>query len=394
MELSNKAQRISSSLTLAISAKAKKLKEQGIDVINFSAGEPDFTTPTNVQNAAVEAIRKGLIRYTPASGILELKEAISRKLKRDNNLDYMPTQIVISNGAKHSIYNALMAICNPGDEVIIPVPYWVSYPEIVKLADAVPVMVKTKEENNFKYTKEDLESAITNKTKAIILNSPNNPTGAVYSEKELGAIAETAIEHDLIVISDEIYEKLIYGDAKHISIASLNQEIKKRTIVINGVSKAYAMTGWRIGYAASEENIAKIISNIQSHATSNPNSIAQYASIEALAGPQDDVEKMRSEFEKRRDYMVEKINSINNISCKKPDGAFYVMINISKLKGESIKNHKINTSFDLCSALLEVAKVAAIPGAAFGVDDYIRLSYATSMENIIEGLERIENFLK
>ncbi|TDT61539.1 pyridoxal phosphate-dependent aminotransferase [Fonticella tunisiensis] len=394
MELSNKAQRISSSLTLAISAKAKKLKEQGIDVINFSAGEPDFTTPTNVQNAAVEAIRKGLIRYTPASGILELKEAISRKLKRDNNLDYMPTQIVISNGAKHSIYNALMAICNPGDEVIIPVPYWVSYPEIVKLADAVPVMVKTKEENNFKYTKEDLESAITNKTKAIILNSPNNPTGAVYSEKELGAIAEIAIEHDLIVISDEIYEKLIYGDAKHISIASLNQEIKKRTIVINGVSKAYAMTGWRIGYAASEENIAKIISNIQSHATSNPNSIAQYASVEALAGPQDDVEKMRSEFEKRRDYMVEKINSINNISCKKPDGAFYVMINISKLKGESIKNHKINTSFDLCSALLEVAKVAAIPGAAFGVDDYIRLSYATSMENIIEGLERIENFLK
>lgn len=394
MELSKKGEKISASVTLAITAKAKKLKQEGVDVVSFGAGEPDFNTPKNIQDAGIEAIRKGLTRYTPASGIVELKEAICEKFKNDNNLIYRPSQIVISNGAKHSLYNALMAICNPGDEVIVPLPYWVSYPELVKLVDAVPVLVENKEENNFKYTKENLENAITAKTKAIIINSPNNPTGVVYTKEELEMVAKIAVKNDLIVISDEIYEKLVYGGVKHISIASLNEEIRKRTIVVNGVSKAYAMTGWRIGYCAAEESIAKIMSNVQSHATSNPNSIAQYASVEALKGPQDDIEIMRKEFEKRRDYMVDKVNSIPGISCKKPDGAFYVMINITKLLGKTIKGYKINSSVDLCSALLEDVKVAAIPGAGFGTDSYIRLSYATSLENIIEGLNRIEDFLK
>ncbi|SKA86713.1 L-aspartate aminotransferase apoenzyme [Caloramator quimbayensis] len=394
MELSKKAQKISSSVTLAITAKAKKMKEEGIDVISFGAGEPDFNTPFNIQNAAIEAIKEGKTKYTPSSGILELKEAICDKLKKDNNLNYKPSQIVISNGAKHSLYNALFAICNAGDEVIVPVPYWVSYPELVKLVDAVPVFVETKEKNSFKYAKEDLEKAITNKTKAIILNSPNNPTGTVYNKEDLEMISKIAIEKDLIIISDEIYEKLIYDDVKHISIASLNDEIKKRTIIINGMSKAYSMTGWRIGYTASEENIAAIMSNVQSHETSNPNSIAQYASVEALKGPQDEIEKMRIEFQKRRNYMVDKINSIEGISCRKPEGAFYVMINISNIKNKIIKGHKIESSVDFCEALLKEEKVAAIPGSGFGSDDYIRLSYATSMENIVEGLDRIQNFLK
>lgn len=394
MELSKKAQQISASVTLAITAKAKKLKEEGINVVSFGAGEPDFNTPENIQEAGIKAIKDGLTRYTPASGILNLKEAVCKKFKIDNNLNYRPSQIVISSGAKHSLYNTLMAICNSGDEVIVPIPYWVSYPELVKLVDAIPVMVETKEENNFKYRKEDLERAITNKTKAIILNSPNNPTGVAYTKEELQMIADIAIKNDILVISDEIYEKLVYGGTKHISIASLGEEIKKRTIVVNGVSKAYAMTGWRIGFTASEEGIAKIMSNVQSHATSNPNSIAQYASVEALTGPQDDIEKMRVEFEKRRNYMVERVNNIPGISCKKPDGAFYVMINITSLLGKTIKGYKINNSFDLCNALLESEKVAAIPGAAFGTDNYIRLSYATSLKNIEEGLNRIANFLK
>lgn len=394
MELSRKGRQITASVTLAITAKAKKLKEEGVDVVSFGAGEPDFNTPENIQEVAINAIKKGLTRYTPASGILDLKEAICEKLKEENSLDYRPSQIVVSNGAKHSLYNALMAICNPGDEVIVPVPYWVSYPELVKLADAEPVFVETREDNNFKYTREDILKAITSKTKAIIVNSPNNPTGVVYTREELQMIADIAVEKDIIVISDEIYEKLVYGGVKHVSIASLGDEIKNRTIVVNGMSKAYAMTGWRIGYTASSEEIAKIMSNVQSHATSNPNSIAQYASVEAIRGPQDDVIKMNKEFEKRRDYMVEKINSIEGISCKKPDGAFYVMINIADLKGKTIKGYSINTSIDLCNALLESEKVAAIPGAAFGADDFIRLSYATSLDNIKEGLNRIENFLK
>lgn len=394
MELSRKGKQISSSVTLAITAKAKMLKDQGVDIVSFGAGEPDFNTPENIQDAAIKAIKNGFTRYTPASGILELKEAICNKLLNDNNVEYRPSQIVISNGAKHGLYNALMAICNPGDEVIVPIPYWVSYPELVKLVDGIPVYVETREEDNFKYTKTSLLNAITNKTKAIILNSPNNPTGAVYTREELEMVSEIAIKNDLFIISDEIYEKLVYDEASHISIASLNEEIKKRTIILNGVSKAYAMTGWRIGYTACEEEVAKLMSNIQSHATSNPNSIAQYASVEALAGPQDTIELMRKEFEKRRNYMVEKVNSITDLSCMKPDGAFYVMINITKLFGKTIKGFVINSSVDFCTALLEVEKVAAIPGSGFGADSYIRLSYATSLENIIKGLNRIESFLK
>lgn len=393
MQLSRKAMAISGSITLAITAKAKKLKSEGIDVVSFGAGEPDFNTPENIQESAIRAIKEGLTRYTPASGIIELKKSICEKFKRDNNIDYKPSQIVISNGAKHSIHNALLAICNPGDEVIVPQPYWVSYPELVKLADGVPVFVETKEEEGFKYTKESLLAAITDKTKAIILNSPNNPTGTIYSREDLEMIAQIAVEKDLIVISDEIYEKLVYDGMKHISIASLGEDIKKRTVVINGMSKAYAMTGWRIGYAAAEEEIIKIMSNVQSHATSNPNSIAQYASVEALQGNQDAIEKMRVEFEKRRNYMVDKINSIPNLSCRKPEGAFYVMVNISKVKGMTVNGRTINDSMALCDSLIEDAKVAAIPGIAFGTDDFIRLSYATSLENIKEGLDRIEKYL-
>ena len=394
MELSRKAKDISASVTLAITAKAKKLKSEGIDIVSFGAGEPDFDTPSNIINVAEEALKNGLTRYTPASGISELKQAICEKLKKDNGLDYEESQIVISNGAKHSLYNALFAICNDGDEVIVPRPYWVSYPELVKLVGATPVFVDTLEENDFKYKLSDLKSAITSKTKAIILNSPNNPTGAVYSEEEIRDIAKLVVEKDLFVISDEIYEKLVYNDTKHISIASISKEVKERTIVINGVSKAYAMTGWRIGYAAANSEVSKVMSNFQSHATSNPNSIAQYASVEAISGPQEDVIKMNKEFCKRRDFMVDKVNSIKGLSCKKPKGAFYVMVNISNFIGKTLHGKEITCSVDFCDALLDFAKVAAIPGSGFGADNYIRLSYATSMELIEEGLNRIESFVK
>lgn len=394
MELSRKAMAISGSVTLTIDAKAKKMKSEGIDVVGFGAGEPDFNTPENIIEKAITALKEGRTKYTPASGILELKKSVCKKLKNDNGVEYKPSQIIISNGAKHSIHNALMAICNPGDEVIIPVPYWVSYPELVKIADAKPVFVETSEENGFKYTLESLNKAVTDRTKAIILNSPNNPTGTIYTKEELEMIAEFAVERDIIVISDEIYEKLVYDGNNHVSIASLNDEIKRRTILINGLSKAYAMTGWRIGYAAADESIIKIMSNLQSHATSNPNSISQYAGVEALEGDQHVVEMMRREFEKRRNYMVERVNEIPGLSCRKPEGAFYVMVNIHNVKGRVIKGRIIDCSMTLCDALLDDAKVAAVPGSAFGADDYIRLSYATSMENIKKGLDRIEEFLK
>ncbi|KYH35774.1 aspartate aminotransferase [Clostridium tepidiprofundi DSM 19306] len=394
MILSNKANQIAASLTLAITAKAKKMKAEGIDVIGFGAGEPDFNTPDNIQNAAIEAIKSGKTRYTAASGISELKEAICAKFKRDNNIEYTPSQIIVSTGAKQCLANAFQAILNPGDEVIVAIPYWVSYPELIKLADGVPVFVKTTEKNHFKYDIKELEEAITDKTKAILINSPNNPTGTVYSEKELKDIAELAQKYDLIIISDEIYEKLLYGEDSHISIASISKDAYDRTIVINGVSKAYAMTGWRIGYAAASETIIKLMSNIQSHTTSNPNSIAQYASLEALNGDQNNLNYMIEEFKHRRDYMVNRINNINNLSCINPNGAFYVMLNISKVLGKSIDGEIVNDSLDFARILLDKEKVAVIPGAAFGVDEFVRLSYATSMENIIEGLNRIENFIK
>ena len=391
--LSEKGLQISPSVTLEITAKAKAMKAEGIDVISFGAGEPDFNTPENIRKEGIRAIEEGLTRYTPASGITELKEAVCTKLKEDNPLTDSPSNIVISNGAKHSISNALMAILNPLDEVIIAVPYWVSYPEMVKISGGTPVYVHTKEENDFKFTVSDLDKVLTDKTKAIILNSPSNPTGSIYTKEELTEIANWAVENNIFVISDEIYEKLVY-DGEHISIASINEDIKNLTIVINGMSKAYAMTGWRIGYAAANEKIAKVMSNIQSHTTSNPCSISQYASLVGLLGDQSNVEKMRVQFEKRRDYMVETINNINGLSCRKPRGAFYIMVNITQIKGKTINGVNINSSLDFAKVLLDKAKVAVIPGIGFGDDDYIRLSYATSMENIEVGLKRIKDMVE
>lgn len=392
--LSKKSLEISPSLTLDITAKAKAMKAEGVDVISFGAGEPDFNTPKNIVEAGIEAIEQGKTRYTPASGLIELKEAVCKKFKDDNNLSYLPENIIISSGAKHSIYNALMAITNPGDEIIISVPYWVSYPELIKLAGGIPVYINTKEENDFKYTINDLNRVITDKTKAIILNSPNNPTGALYNEEELKEIADWAVKNNILIISDEIYEKLAYDEETHVSIASINNDIKDITIVINGMSKAYAMTGWRIGYAAANKDIAKIMNNIQSHTTSNPCSISQYASIEGLAGDQASVENMKKAFEQRRNFMVDAINDIKGLSCQKPKGAFYVMVNFTKLKNKTIYNKKIKSSLDFANLLLEKGNVAVIPGIAFGDDDYIRLSYATSMGNIEEGLNRIKEIVE
>lgn len=387
--ISNKLKSIQPSVTLAITAKAKSLKAQGIDIIGFGAGEPDFRTPKHIRDAAINAIENESIGYTAASGMESLKKAICDKLKKDNKLEYTQDQIVVSNGAKHSLFNTLSAICNPGDEVIVPNPYWVSYPELVRLVDAKPVFVECPEEAEFKYTVEALEAAITDKTKAIILNTPNNPTGTAYKEDDLRAIADLAVKHNIYVISDEIYEKLLY-EGTHTSIASFNEDIKDLTIVVNGVAKAYAMTGWRIGYTACNKEIAKAMSNFQSHATSNPNTIAQYATIAALNGPEETLNEMVNAFKERRDFMVEKINSIENLSCLKPQGAFYVMVNISKLIGKTINGKAINNSIDFADYLLDDAKVAVVPGIGFGNDNYIRLSYATSLDNIKEGLNRIE----
>ena len=393
MMLSQKAMEISPSLTLAISAKAKKMKSEGLDVIGFGVGEPDFDTPKHIREAGIKAIEEGYTRYTPASGTAELKQAIVDKFKKDNNLSYKPSQIVVSSGAKQSLDNAFRAVLNPGDEVIVGSPYWVSYPEMIRLSDGVPVIVETKEEEFFKFNIDTLEKVVTEKTKAMIINSPSNPTGAIYSKEELEKIAEFAQKHDIIIISDEIYEKLIYGTEVHTSIASISEDAYNRTIVINGVSKAYAMTGWRIGYAAANEKIASLMSNIQSHTTSNPCSISQHASLAALKGDQSPVVEMNKEFERRRDFMVERVNTINNLSCVKPDGAFYVMVNISKVLGKKIEGKVIENSFVFGDLLLEKEKVAVVPGVAFGADEFIRLSYATSMENIKEGLDRIEKFV-
>ncbi len=393
MILSKKALQIEPSLTLSITAAAKKMKLEGIDVVGFGAGEPDFNTPLNIQQAAITAIKKGFTKYTAASGIIELKEAIIKKLRNDNNIKYNASQIIISTGAKQCLSNVFQAILNPGDQVLIPIPYWVSYPELVKLADGIPVFVKTSDSNNFKYTIDELEKSVTEKTKAILINSPNNPAGFVYSKEELISLAEFAKKHDIFIISDEIYEKLIYGDEKHISIASLSEDAYNRTVVINGVSKTYAMTGWRIGYAAGPEKVIKLMSNIQSHTTSNANSIAQYASVEALNGDKSEVEKMIQEFAKRRNYMVERLDEIKGLSCIKPKGAFYVMVNLDSAIGKMVDNTVIEDSIVFSKLLLEKEKVAVIPGAAFGMNNYIRLSYATSMENIKKGLDRINRFM-
>lgn len=392
--IANRVKNTQPSMTLAITAKAKDLISRGEDVVSFGAGEPDFDTPADICVAAIDAIRNGHTRYTAAAGIMSLREIICNKLKKDNNLDYTPDQVIINSGAKHSLSTALQAIINPGDEVIIPVPYWVSYPEMVRLAEGNPVFVKTDKNNDFKLTLEDLNNALTKKTKAIMLNSPSNPVGAVYSKKELEVIANFAVKNNIIVISDEIYEKLIYENQEHVSIASLNEEIKELTIVVNGMSKAYAMTGWRLGYAAANKDIIQAMNRIQGHAVSHPCSITQYAGVAALQCDDSIIANMVKEYDNRRKYMINRLNNIDELDYIYPEGAFYVMIDISKLFGRNISKKEIQSSLDFAEVLLEDGKVAVIPGIAFGVDNFIRLSYATSMEQIKEGLDRIEKFIK
>jgi aspartate aminotransferase len=383
MRLAKRVSGIGESVTLGITSKAKKMVKEGIDVVSFAAGEPDFDTPDFIKQAAIKAINEGFTKYTPSSGMPELREAIARKFKKDNNLDYSPAEIVVSNGAKHSLYNIFQAICDKGDEVIIPAPYWLSYPAMVNLAEAKSVFIQTSATNNFKVTEKELAAGITDKTRCLILNSPSNPTGSLYSLDELKMIARLAVKHKFFVISDEIYEKLVYDNKPYVSIGSLGPDIHDLTITVNGVSKSYSMTGWRIGYAAGPIEVMKAIANVQSHATSNPCSISQRATLAGLEGDQRFMLDMRAEFQKRRDLMVSRLNKMKNISCIKPEGAFYVFCDISKFKQGSVK---------IANRLLEEARVAVIPGEPFGADSFIRFSFATSVGAINKGLDRIEEW--
>ena len=394
MKLSEKALGIKPSSTLSITEKAGVLRGEGKDVISFSVGEPDFDTPDHIKKAAIDAINEGFTKYTPAAGTVELRKAVAKKLKEDNGLDYDYTQIVISNGAKHSLVNALMAIVNPGDEVIIPAPFWLSYAEMVRIAGGTPVIAYTKAENNFELSREVLESAYTEKTKAVIVTTPSNPTGMVLTEKCLREIADFAVGKDIIVIADEIYEKLIYSkDKKHISIASFGKEIYERTITVNGVSKSYAMTGWRIGYTASSKQIAKLMSSMQSHMTSNPNSIAQMAALAAIEGPQDCVEDMREKFEERRDYIYDRVAKMPYLKTLKPEGAFYLFVDFSGTYGKKYNDIVLESAAQIGALLLDEELIAVVPCADFGMPDYIRFSYATSNENIKKGMDRLEDFI-
>jgi len=383
--LAERATILTPSLTLSIDSKAKAMKAEGIDVCGFGAGEPDFDTPEHIKVAAQAALEQGFTKYTASSGIPELRQAIADKFKADNGIDYKSTQVVVSNGAKHSCYNAILATVQPGDEVIIPSPYWLSYPEMVRLAGGEPVFVQTKEENGWKMTPDEFQDAMTPRTKMVIMNSPNNPTGAVYTREELEAIVEVAAGEDILILSDEIYEKLVYDDAKHVSIASLSKEASDLTITVNGFSKSYAMTGWRLGYLGAPENIAKAVDAIQSHSTSNPCSFAQKGALAALKGDQTPVEDMRAEFDLRRNYMVQRLGTIDRISVVAPQGAFYVLANIGRL-GLSSPN--------FADRLLSKHHVAVVPGVAFGNDGTVRLSYATSLDVIKKGLDRFEEFCR
>ena len=389
MSLSQRVKKIEPSPTLGLVAAAKSLKAQGHDVIEFGAGEPDFNTPDNIKAAGIKAIVDNFTRYTPNLGIKELRDAICEKLERDNNLKYTPDQVIVSSGAKHSLFNAIMALCDVGDEVIIPAPYWVTYPEIVKVADGIPVIVPTTGDTSYKMTAQQLRAAITPKSKTVIINSPSNPAGAVYTEAELKEIAQVCVENNLYVISDEIYEKLIYDDEKHVSIASFGEDIKKLTVTINGVSKAYAMTGWRIGYAVAEKEIIQAMDAFQSHATSAPASMAQKASYEAVAGNQDTVEQMRKEFDKRRKFIVDELNKIPGIVCQVPRGSFYAFPDISGLYGKTIAGVAIEDDSVFAKLLLEKVYVAVVPGSPFGSPGNLRLSYASSIDYIKKGLDRI-----
>ena len=393
LTLSTKAQAVKPSSTLAITAKAAELRTQGIDVVGFGAGEPDFPTPENICNAAIEAINTGFTKYTPASGINDLKKAISDKFKRFNNLNYEPDQIVISNGGKHSLTNVFSVLLNPGDEVIIPAPYWLSYPEIVKLAGGVPVYVRGEKEQGYKVSVEQLKAVTTSNTKALILNTPSNPTGMIYTEEELKAIADYVVENDIYVVADEMYEHLVYNGKKHVSIASLGEEIYKRTITVSGLAKSYAMTGWRIGYTGSSKEIAKLMGSVQSHQTSNPNSIAQKAAVEALNGDQSTVDMMIKEFDERRKYMFERVSKMKYVSTLEPDGAFYVFIDCTEILNKSYKGKMVETTSEMARILIEDYNVAVIPCADFGFEKNIRLSYAIKIETIDKGLTRIEKFL-
>ena len=385
MEIASRLTELTPSLTLAIDSKAKALKAEGVDVCGFGAGEPDMDTPEHIKAAAIAALQEGHTKYTPSSGILELRKAISKKFAADNSLEYKPGQIIVSNGAKQSCFNAISAVVNPGDEVVIPAPFWLSYPEMVRIAGGVPVIVQTKEENDWKMTAEEFENAMTPCTKMVIINSPGNPTGSVYTREELRAISEVAAEEDIYILSDEIYEKLTYDGAEHVSIASLTPEAYDLTITVNGFSKAYAMTGWRLGYLGAPEPIAKAIDSMQSHTTSNPCSFAQYGGLAALTGDQQCVTDMREEFDIRRQYMFERLSGISGIKAVKPLGAFYILANVSSfgLKSQNFADR-----------LLSKANVALVPGIAFGDDRTVRLSYAASLDIIKTGLDRIEEFCK
>jgi aspartate aminotransferase len=392
--LSNRILNISQSATAKVAAVAIQMRREKIDVVDFSIGEPDFPTPQNIKDAAFEAIRNDYSKYTLIPGTIALRQAIVQKLRRENDLDYDIENIIVSNGAKHAIYNILLTLVNRGDEVILPAPYWVSYPEIVKFAEGRPVIVQTSEQTDFKLTPSQLEVSLTDKTKVLILCSPSNPTGSIYSRNELAALAEVISGKDIIVLSDEIYEKLVYDGDKAISIAAISPAMKKQTIVVNGLSKAYAMTGWRIGYAAGEKEIIIGAGKLQSHSTTNASSISQFAGIEALNGPQDQILKMRDEFEKRRNFVYENLAEIDGILCRKPQGAFYAFPKISAFFNKSFKDSIIRNSTDMALFILKEAKVVLMPGEAFGSDNYIRISYATSMDQIKEGMKRIKAVLK
>jgi len=383
--ISRRAASLTPSLTLAIDAKAKQMKADGMDVVGFGAGEPDFPTPPHIVEAAIKALRDGFTKYTPSSGIPELRQAAADKFKRDNGLVYKPSQIIISCGGKHSCCNVILATCNPGDEVIIPAPYWLSYPEMVRLAEATPVIIQTSDKTEFKITPEQLRAAITPRTRLFILNSPSNPTGSVYSRQEIKALGDICVEKDILIMSDEIYEKLVYDGAQHTSVAAFSPQHLQHTILVHGLAKAYSMTGWRIGLTAAPEPIAKAIDAIQSHSTSNPTSFAQKGAVAALNGPQDHLPVWLAEFSRRRAHAWKRLNSIPGVSCVNARGAFYLFPNISKTGLDSL---------GFCAQLLEKQKVAAVPGTAFGAGDYIRLSYAVSMETIEKGLDRIESFVR
>jgi aspartate aminotransferase len=385
MEISERAAQLTPSLTLSIDSKAKAMKAEGIDVCGFGAGEPDFDTPEHIKRAAIEALEAGFTKYTPNAGIPELRQAIADKFAADNGLNYRAGQIVVSNGAKHACYNAILATCQPGDEVVIPAPYWVSYPDMVRLVGAEPVIVPTSERNAWKMRPEDFENAMTPRTKMLIMNSPGNPTGSVYTREELEAIVSVAAEEDIYVLSDEIYEKLVYDDVKHVSIASLSKEAYDLTITVNGFSKSYAMTGWRLGYLAAPDAVTRAVDSIQSHTSSNPSSFSQYGALAALKGDQQPLSDMREEFDMRRNYMFDRLSKISNITAVKPQGAFYILANISQLG---------LTSQNFADRLLSKANVAVVPGAAFGDDRTIRFSYATSLDVIKKGLDRFQDFCR